>query len=579
MHIQTKEIDFLFEISWEVCNKVGGIYTVLSTKAKTLTQHLGNNLIFIGPDVWSDQNPCPVFKPSATLLSGWRKNVSLPYGLSVRVGRWDIPGKPIAILVDFKPMFAHKNEIYGQMWQNFGVDSLHAYGDYDEACAFANAAATVAESIARYKGLDATLKSGQPKYNVVMNFDEWTTGMGLLAIQKALPQAATVFTTHATSIGRSICSNGKPLYDYLHAYDGDQMAAELNMQSKHSLEKQAAHACDAFTTVSAITAEECRQLIGRKPDAITVNGFEPGFVPHEETLAKKRKTARSRLIETASALTGKHYPDNTFITATSGRCEFRNKGIDVFLDSLKTLASMNPASNILAFVLVPSWQSGPRTDLVDALGLHNRKRLSNPFVTHRLHNFDNDAIVNKIKSLGFNNDFSSKVDVVFVPCYLDGNDGIINMHYYDVLPGIDATVFASYYEPWGYTPLESIAFGVPTLTTSLSGYGRWILENFENGFEYCGTRVINRTDSNYADVCRRIAEELLVLTMASPSQKALYSQQAKSTAEKALWNNFIKYYWQAYTNALENRDRRLSVNSLFCNDNQRTYTNQNSHNI
>ena len=228
-----KEIDLLFETSWEVCNKIGGIYTVLSTKARTLQTLYKDKVIFIGPDVWSEDNPSPYFTESKTLLRKWARQALLPQGVDVRVGRWNIPGRPIAILVKFDGMYAVKDEFYGRMWQLYGVDSLHAYGDYDEGCAFAHAAGIVIESLVDFFTKEKTINAG--KASVIAHFDEWTTGMGLLYVKANLPQVATVFTTHATSIGRSICGNGKPLYDYLQNYNGDQMARELNMESKHSL--------------------------------------------------------------------------------------------------------------------------------------------------------------------------------------------------------------------------------------------------------------------------------------------------------------------------------------------------------
>ncbi len=219
--------DLLFETSWEVCNKVGGIYAVLSTKAKTLQSLYKDKVIFIGPDVWSPIIESPDFDECQSKLDEWRKWVSLPDGIEVRTGRWNVPGRPLAVLVGFKHLQGRLDALYGQMWQQFGVDSLHGYGDYDEACAFAYAAARVIESIVDY------FKGKAP--HVVAHFDEWTTGMGLLYVKAHLPQVRTVFTTHATSIGRSIAGNGKPLYDYMAGYHGDQMAQELNMQAKHSL--------------------------------------------------------------------------------------------------------------------------------------------------------------------------------------------------------------------------------------------------------------------------------------------------------------------------------------------------------
>lgn len=544
------ELDLLIETSWEVCNKVGGIYTVLSTKAKNLHKLYKDKLIFIGPDVWSDKNPSPYFVEMPSLLRGWRDKLRLPDGVSVRVGRWDIPGKPIAILVRFDGMYKVKNEFYGRMWELYGVDSLHAYGDYDEACAFSHAAGLVIESLYNYQKC-----SGK---NVIAHFDEWTTGMGLLYVKWKLPQVATVFTTHATSIGRSICGNGKPLYDYLKGYNGDQMAGELNMQSKHSVEKAAAHQADCFTTVSEITAVECEQLLERKPDVVTPNGFEPNFVPAKSKFAAERKKARKKLLSVASSLTGKVYDEDTFIICTSGRCEYRNKGIDLFLDTMKDLSGMETCRHTLAYIMVPAWSGAPREDLSKAISSASVKRLDSPDITHSLFNPDTDPIINRIRSIGFSNGTGSKVDVIYVPCYLNGSDGIFNMTYYQLLIGFDATVFPSYYEPWGYTPLESVAFGVPTITTTLSGFGQWIIRNFIDSFEGSGVYVAERTDSNYSLVVDGIARELRYLNCLDPVETGLISKKAFETASKANWSCFIDYYIEAFKIALDNEHKRTA---------------------
>lgn len=550
MEQKNADVNLLFETSWEVCNKVGGIYTVLSTKAKTLQSLYKDRVIFIGPDVWSESNPSPYFAERKTLLKSWTSKLSLPEGVSVRVGRWTVPGEPIAILVKFDGMYAVKDEFYGQMWDLYGVDSLHAYGDYDEACAFSHAAGTVIESLYNHMG-------GKAMKNVIAHFDEWTTGMGLLYVKHALPEIATMFTTHATSIGRSICGNGKPLYDYLKGYNGDQMAGELNMQSKHSLEKTAAHQADCFTTVSDITAIECEQLLDCKPDVVTPNGFEPNFVPAKSKFGRCRTAARASLLSVASSLTGVEYDDDTFIVCTSGRCEYRNKGIDLFLDSLTRIAALNPCRRILAYVMVPAWCAGPRADLQDSVVSGKRSRLENPVMTHEIHNPDSDSIINRIHQIGFANQEWDRIHVIYVPCYLNGADGIFGRTYYDLLIGMDATVFPSYYEPWGYTPLESVAFGVPTITTSLSGFGRWVLRSFTNSFEDCGVDVVERNDSNYSGVADSIARSVRFLTCADESVRSSIQKSAFATAAKANWELFIQYYIEAFDDALENRDKRL----------------------
>ena len=552
MNETNADVDLLIETSWEVCNKVGGIYTVLSTKAKTLQKLYKDKVIFIGPDVWSAENPSPFFLETASVLKSWKASVKLPEGVSVRTGRWNVPGKPIAILVKFDGMYASKNEFYGRMWDLYGVDSLHAYGDYDEACAFSHASGLVIESLYRFLGLEGK--------HVIAHFDEWTTGMGLLYTKWKLPEVATVFTTHATSIGRSICGNGKPLYDYLPGYNGDQMAQELNMQSKHSLEKTAALQADCFTTVSDITARECTQLLGRTPDVVTPNGFEPNFVPAKTKFKACRHAARLTLLDVASSLTGIHFNDDTFIVCTSGRCEYRNKGIDLFLDAVRQIDSFNPCRKVLAFVMVPAWSGDARDDLKNALASHRVERLDNPVITHSLHNPDTDPIINRIHSIGFRNDDEGSATVIYVPCYLNGDDGIFNLSYYQLLIGMDATVFPSYYEPWGYTPLESIAFGVPTLTTSLSGFGQWILQHFEDSFSDSGVSVAERNDGNYPAVVDSIARSLKFLTCCDELTAKEISAKAMATASKANWSLFISHYLKAYLIALANEQKRIANN-------------------
>lgn len=545
--------DLLFETSWEVCNKVGGIYTVLSTKAKVLGKQYGDNLIFIGPDVWTKENPSPFFKESETVLKEWVNTCKLPYGITVRTGRWDIPGNPVAILIKFDGIYSIKNNVYTEMWEHFKVDSLHSYGDYDEGCAFGIAAAIVIDSCAAYLA----------KHNnkIVAHFNEWTTGMGLLYLKLHAPQIATVFTTHATSIGRSICGNNKPLYDYFSGYNGDQMAAELNMQSKHSLEKAAAHNADCFTTVSEITARECEQLLDKRPDIVTPNGFELEFVPKGKNFNTARKNARAALLNVASTLTGKKFSDNTFLFLTSGRNEFRNKGLDMFLDAVNHLRNNNPGKierDTIAFVLVPAWSAGARKDLQEALYGKNKKTatLEDPVITHLLHNYSQDAIYNRIQYLGMHNASHDMVNIIYVPCYLNGDDGIFNKPYYDLLIGMDAAIFASYYEPWGYTPHEGIAFGVPTITTNLSGFGQWILKSFGNNMEMSGVNVVKRTDSNYYSAVMDISTIIFELMQLKPAKFKQLSKAAIDTSKKADWNKFIIYYYEAYSIALKSKSEQ-----------------------
>lgn len=544
-------LDFIFETSWEVCNKVGGIYTVLSTRAKTLQEIMRDRIVFIGPDCFNGEEN-PYFFEDKALFNDWLA-VAKHDGLSLKIGRWNTPGTPIAFLVDFKASYADKNKFYGELWERYGVDSLHAYGDYDDSAMFSYATAKVVESFFRFYLCNCT--------NVIFHANEWQTGFAALALQHDVPEIATIFTTHATGIGRSIAGNNKPLYDYLQAYNGDQMADELNMQSKHSIEKQTAHYVDCFTTVSDITAVECKELLDKPVDAVLPNGFEDDFVPKAALFTKKRNAARKRLLRIAEALTGSKLDDNTLIVSTSGRYEFRNKGIDVFIEAINKLRHDEELQrDVVAFIEVPGWVARPRTDLQERLATNKTydTALFLPLVTHELHNMDADCVLNMARHLGIANAPTDKVKLIFIPCYLNGDDGIVNMSYYDVVLGNDLCVYPSYYEPWGYTPLESIAFKVPCITTDLAGFGLWA--NQLKG-KFCeitdGVKVIHRTDNNYFEVADSIKQTIKEYAAMDKKTVEKCRANAQKLSKKALWCEFIQAYKTSYDIAIKNRDVRL----------------------
>ena len=550
--------DYIFESSWEVCNKVGGIYTVLSTRAKTLQEAIKDRIIFIGPDFWKEKE-CPYFTEDATLFSDWRKKAAAD-GIAVRVGRWNVPGQPLAVLVDFQPYFEKKNDIYGWLWENYQVDSLHAYGDYDEASMFSYAAALVVESFYLFY-----IKS--TKKRVIYHANEWMCGLGALYINKKLPQVGTVFTTHATSIGRSIAGNMKPLYDYLFAYNGDQMADELNMQSKHSIEKQTALHVDCFTTVSEITANECRELLDKPVDVVLPNGFDNSFVPASAAaFTRKRKAARKRLLSVANALLGENLGDDTLIVSTSGRYEFRNKGIDVFVEAMnRLLRDKELKKKVVAFIEVPGWVGEPRKDLLERMqsGEQYATPLEVPQITHWLHNMSHDNVLGMMKFYDMHNRKDERVKVIFLPCYLDGKDGIVNMTYYDVVLGNDLCVYPSYYEPWGYTPLEAVAFRVPCITTDLAGFGLWANTVFGHYGEIeNGVKVIHRTDYNYSEVADAIKDTVARFSAMTKKQVEACRSAADELSKNALWSEFITYYYEAYDIALRKAEERMKKNKL-----------------
>ena len=482
---------YIFETSWEVCNRVGGIYAVLSTRAASMQKEHKDKVVFFGPD-FGDHSDL-TFKESKTVLKGWR-----PKG--VRVGRWQVPGKPIAVLLKWDELWTEKDQIFGHMWEKYGIQSHAAYGDYDESCLFAYAVGQVAESLYQHLDMPTT----------VMHCNEWQTAFTILYLREHCPAIGTLFTTHATSIGRSIAGNGKPLYDCFDAFQGDQMAAELNMVSKHSAEKKAAHLCDCFTTVSELTARECKQLLDKPVDIVTPNGFEQGFVPQGDAFDSARKRARKTLLSLARTK-GLSVKNSDMLIGIAGRYEWKNKGIDVFLEAMRRLGD-EAKKQVIAFVMIPYLER---------------------------------------------EDFSvGNVHVVFVPTYLNGNDGVLNLPYYDLLIGLDLTVFPSYYEPWGYTPLESMAFHVPTITTSLSGYGVWCEEQGCTTIDK-GVAVIYRNDSNTHDVIGHIVNTVEYYLSLTPKKVAAAREAAVALALKAEWEHFFKYYREAYYIALKKSLARL----------------------
>lgn len=529
--------DYIFETSWEICNKIGGIYTVVSTKAKSIVKDYNDNYILIGPDVWKETSKNPDFLEDDSLFTDWKAK-ALKEGLKIRTGRWNIEGRPLVFLVDFTALYARKDEIFAHFWETYKLDSLHGGWDYIEPVLFGyNAAQTIRSFSDFYLA---------PEIKVVAHFHEWMSASGILYLKEKMTWAGTVFTTHATVLGRSIAGNGLALYSKLEDYVPAYTARDFGVLSKHSLEATAAGVADAFTTVSGITARECRHFLGHDPEVITPNGFEPDFVPKENEFNAKRQAARTKAFETAKVITGKNYPKNTLLVITSGRYEFRNKGIDLFIKALGKLNHDKKLKrDILAYITIPSDHRGPTNVF------RGKPKRSN-YLTHKLNNWEHDAIINEIKNQGLTNDPGQKVHIIFVPAYLNGNDGVINLPYYDFLIGQDLSVFPSYYEPWGYTPLESVAFRVPTITTTVAGFGDWVLSGFK--LKTLSVSVIKREESNdeaAIDNILRITEKLLKTTDTGGIIK-----ETQQVFSHAVWKNFVEKYYKSWSIALKRSAKR-----------------------
>jgi phosphorylase/glycogen(starch) synthase len=534
--------EYIFETSWEICNKVGGIYTVISTKAKTIVDKFQDNYILIGPDVWKETTKNPDFIEDTSLFTDW-KIKAWDEGLKVRIGRWNIEGTPIVILVDFTPLFTKKDEILGHFWETYKLDSLSGEWDYIESAMFGYAAGQVIES---FSNNNIPLQS-----NIVAHFHEWMTGAGVLYLKNKAPHISTAFTTHATVVGRSIAGNGYPLYENIEQYQPDRIARDFNVTSKHSIESLSATEADVFTTVSQITAKECKQFFGKEPHIITTNGFEESFVPKGKQFDIKRKAARNKALQIASEHTGVTYDDDTLLILTSGRYEYINKGIDLFIRALNDIQKDGDTSkNIVAFITIPGGHNKPVTpENGSYYGI-------NKFLTHNLNHPEHDPILNEISHHGFTNDANNNIHIIFAPVYLDGNDGVINMPYYDFLIGFDLSVFPSYYEPWGYTPLESIAFKIPTITTNFAGFGDWVNDNFK--LQHNSVAVIKRHEGKGKRATKEIKDN--IISFANLSSHIEIRKETQKILKKALWKQMADNYFNSWELAVsESASRKLTI--------------------
>lgn len=524
----------LFEVSWEVCNKVGGIHTVVTTKALLLRELLGDGHVVIGPWLLGHDGGPRDFEPE----TGHEDYASAcrAAGIPVRVGRWNVPGRPRAILVQFSGLYERKDAILAGLWERHGVDSLTGGWDYVEPVLFGYAAG---EAIRIWR-------EQQPREQadgMVAQFHEWMTAAGLLHLKDEAPAIGTVFTTHATVLGRALSSGGTPPLEGLGKRAPADAAAELGVRAKHSLEAVAARAADSFTTVSALTAAEAERLLGRRADPLTPNGIDLAVLD-AHAAGTTPAAARARLHSVAEAFLGAPVGDAAF-AAISGRYEFHNKGIDLLLDAAAELRQ-SPGRSLVLFVLVPAGATGLRRSVRDRL--HHGAPAAGPIghCTHRLNDPDGDPVLQRLRALGVHNQPGDRLRVIQVPVYLQPGDEIFDLPYEAALAGFDFTCFPSFYEPWGYTPVESLARGVPTITSDWAGFGRWLLDH--DGEDPAAARVLRRAGRSDVDA-RRDLTAMLEEWLAAPADPAR-AARCRAAADQVAWRSLIVHQSAAFQAAL-----------------------------
>jgi len=584
----------IFEICWEACNKIGGIYTVIASKAVKMKELFQDNYFIIGPYFMDKakgefQETVPPAEVKSVLIDLGRE------GINCHWGKWLIRGEPTTLLIDFHDYFSRLNDIKGQLWEKFKIDSLNSSFDFDEPVLWAWC---VGEVIDRLKDV---FKNKQ----IIAHSHEWLSGSALLYLKEKEPQIKKVFTTHATVLGRSLAAVNYPLYEAIETIDVNKKAYELNVAAKHQLERAIAQNTDILTTVSEITDLEVEHFLGRKSDILLPNGLNLDKNLTFEDISVAHRLQRDRMREFLLYYFFPYYSFDlreSLFYFISGRYEFHNKGIDIFIDALADLNRRlkeqgDRAKTIIVFFLVPTVIRGINlkirearevfTDVEQTLEesrvttesnlLYNimaeaplstevlfeedtlrklkRKLLRlkqssglPPICAHDLVESNND-LLKRLQEKDLINKPDDKVKVVFYPAYLTGSDGLLNISYDECVQGSHLGVFPSYYEPWGYTPLETAAFGVATVTTDLAGFGRF-MKPFLEKKRFPGIFLMERYKKTYEESIKQLSDILYQYTFFSYYERVQNKINASDLAQKASWDNLIKYYEEAYSKAI-----------------------------
>ncbi|MBS3174770.1 glycogen/starch synthase [Candidatus Woesearchaeota archaeon] len=590
----------LFELSWEVCNKVGGIYTVLISKAKLMFENF-NNYFLIGP-YFSEKAKYEFKEESPDEEINKIFEVLNKEGIVCYYGSWLVKGNPKVILIDFKNYIKNKNKIKTDLWDNFKVDSLFSNWDFEEPLIWATAASRLVE-----------LFYNLNKYKVILHCHEWLSGFALLDTKMKNLNIATIFTTHATMLGRTLSSSGIDLYNNLEKLDPEKEAEKYKIVDKFTTEKACTVNSDIFTTVSEITSIEAEHFFNRKADILLLNGLDSDSFPSFEETSLEHINNREKIREFISYYFFPYYHfdlEQTLNFFIVGRYEFKNKGIDIFIKALSNLNNImkeeNSKKTVIVFLWIPTQAKSAKISIAkNKASFHllkhfiqqnseklNRRVMENllkcvgdnclieqkianhsifdeeffeesrklrlnfsregnpPLVTHNIQNEENDEILKSLKENNLDNKEEDKVKIVFYPLYLTGVDGLLDLEYYKAISGCHLGLFPSYYEPWGYTPLESTAWGVPSLTTDLGGFGRFLISKNKTDE---GVFVLKRFRKSEEEVINDFTKILHDFTNLDRKGRVDQKLIAKSISKLADWKIFIKNYFEAYELALKKR--------------------------
>ncbi|HOX29640.1 MAG TPA: glycogen/starch synthase [Candidatus Paceibacterota bacterium] len=587
------EADLAFEISWEVCNKVGGINTVLATKAVQMQKYYGPGYYLVGPYLDSSaKNFFEERKPERELQEIFDSLAA--EGINCHFGRWIIDGEPKVILVDFSALWKDINQFKWQLWDAYQIDSLNSIREFDEPVVWGFAVAKLLEK----------LSQAYEKEKIVAHFHEWLAGAALLFAKKFGVKTATVFTTHATSLGRSMAFANVDFYTILDQIDAQKEAYRYGIAAKHLLERAAALNCDIFTTVSEITGVECDRFLNRMPDVFLPNGLDLSKSTSFEEVAVKHHIQRGRIREFLFYYFFPYYTfdlKNTLFYFIIGRYEFHAKGIDLLIKSLgemnNRLKEEKSKKTIVTFFWIPAGVNGIEEELLENRSGYNdvkqfveensqdmvesfvnsiltgktlkdtdvfddkthdilerklkkTKREGNPLIcTHRLSSHD-ETIMNAFQEAGLANAKSDRVKVVFYPVYLTEHDGILNLNVQGAIQGCHLGIFPSYYEPWGYTPLEAAVEGVAAVTSDMSGVGRF-MSHVPRDNNQPGIFVINNFGKDASEAGKQLSGVLYDFSTLTRKDRVENKIKARELVEYCDWANLAQNYIEAHNKALK----------------------------
>ena len=591
----------LFEIGWEVCWQLGGIYTVLRTKAPAMLKRWGDRYCLIGP--YNPQTAAVEFEEQPT--EGYIRQALdqlRAQGIPCHYGRWLIPGRPRVILLDHRARFNHLDSDKYFLWKDHGIGTVTSDGEVNEVIAFGFTVAEFFRNLVQFA-------NHRP---ILAHFHEWMGGVAVPRIAHMQLPVATVFTTHATLLGRYLASDNPHFYSHLSHFDPEREAQRYQIYPRHQIEKAAAHACTVFTTVSDVTAYEAEKLLGRKPDAILPNGLN---LQRFAALHEFQNLHRQYKEKINDFVMGHFFPsytfdlDNTIYIFTAGRYEYRNKGMDMFIEALHRLnhrlKGQQDRPTVVAFIItraqtrnlnvrvlqnhsmfqdlrytcmalkeqmgqslflgaargrIPSFDELMPEDALVRLKrvMHATRSGPHPYiVTHDMVDDANDPVLRQLRHRQMFNSAEDPVKVVFHPDFVSATSPLWGIDYEQFVRGCHVGVFPSYYEPWGYTPMECTAMGLPSISTDLSGFGAYLQRELP-GHNDKGIAVVNRSSQNFDQSTNDIVDYLYNFAQMSRRQRIELRNQVERLSEMFDWSVLGRHYNQAHDMALARRGVQIA---------------------